>query len=126
VGGDAVSEGYFITTYDYEGRLLVNNTVQDPLPEGVGGPYNLYVLGWWDQYKYYVVSGMVVERPDNPAQIDGMTLFNMPMPAQVRIDGVYYDATDSTMELDITGVGWHEVVVIAFPHKPAFFKVVVP
>jgi hypothetical protein len=116
-----------VTTYDEVGRLIVITSIDDEvrIPRHPDGTEWRYVDGSWDQHKYYVISGIALERPDNPTQLVGTTLFNIPLPAQIRIGETLYDCTDSTVELHFPP-GTYGVTVQTFPHKPASFTVVSP
>ena len=116
-----------ITTYDGVGRLMVVTSIDDEvrLPSNADGTPFRYVDGEWDQHKYYVISGIALERPNNPTTLTGTTLFNIPLPAQIQIGESLYDVHDSTMELDLPP-GTYGITVRSFPHKPASFTVVSP
>jgi hypothetical protein len=72
---------------------------------------------------HYVKDGQVLERPANPAVLDGMTLRNLPVPCVVMINAASHDCTDETVELSFSQPGTYPVVVSAFPALEATFMV---
>ena len=63
-------------------------------------------------------SGTILSRPENPCNLNGSTLTDVPMPCTVQINGVDYevDDEDNTLELDFTNPGVYKVVIKVFPY----------
>jgi hypothetical protein len=123
---------YTYTTYDRDGRLLsVKTTNVYPIDDLMAAPYGLYVEGRWDTRDYYVDVTMTPRaiklRPPNPTLITGTTLYNIPLPAYLRInDSGLIEVTDSTVELNFPLPGTYHIKVLTFPQVDAEFTVVVP
>ena len=111
-----------ITTYDDVGRLLVAKTVEDTTLERPDLPP--YVMGFHDQLDNYVEDGKVKKRPKSRAKCRGTTLFNLPDGTTVIINGsTQFQATDSTVELDLPVPGTYVVQCVCFPYTVAEFKI---
>lgn len=82
-----------------------------------------WVEGAWFGKPYYVSSGEVVPRPENPAVLSIQTLNNVPVPAQVIINGVSYETTESVVELEFTQPGTYVVKVVAWPYLDKEFTI---
>lgn len=82
-----------------------------------------WIEGEWYGQPVYVLNGEVVPRPENPTTISGLTLSNVPVPAQVVIDTTVYETNVSTVELAFDYPGTHTVKVIAWPHLDKEFQV---
>jgi hypothetical protein len=115
-------QGVMFTTHDPAGRLLVAKLASEA-SSATTQPYGLYVDGMHDGSVSYVVAGAVEPRPGNPTTLSGTTLSNIPLPSQIVIDGVVYDATGSTMELVFPLPGTYEVIVVSFPPLNKTFQV---
>lgn len=75
---------------------------------------------------FYVANGSIQPRPENPSQLVGKQLVNVPVPATIRINNTTYPSSEPTVDLSFTYPGTYHVTVEAFPMKPKQFTVVKP
>jgi hypothetical protein len=129
---DYAETGIFsYTVYDRDGRLLARKTTNVyPIDDVMAEPYGLYVDGLWETADYYVDVTMPTRalklRPPNPTLITGTTIYNIPLPAQMRINNSgLIPITDSTVELNFPLPGTYHIKVLTFPQVDAEFTVVV-
>ena len=116
-----------LTTYDLTGRLLVAKSI-DQIMEISLSPTGLYVDGLHDpRYEYVeMVNRTAQPRPPNTTLLTGTTLYNIPLPSQIVIDGTNYgDVTDSTVELKLPLPGAYHIDILSFPPLDAHFTVTV-
>jgi len=72
--------------------------------------------GRWDDTKFYVENGSVVERPHFPITIEGSTITGIPIPTTITIEGVSYEVTEGTLELEFDAPGSYTVSLRSFPY----------
>lgn len=77
---------------------------------------------WFDKGKY-VLNGDVLDRPLNPTTLSGLTLNNVPVPAEVWIDRVRYDTNEPVVEIAFQYPGKHKIRVVSFPYLDAEFDI---
>lgn len=65
---------------------------------------------------YYVAHQQVVARPASPVQLEGTTLSQLPVPAELHIDGVAYALEAPTVTLEFPLPGTYTLRVVAFPY----------
>lgn len=71
----------------------------------------------------YVLGGVAVPRPPNPAVLSGMTLRNCPVGSTIWIGRTNYTVDDPTVELSFQFHGTYLVRVESFPELDASFTV---
>jgi hypothetical protein len=72
---------------------------------------------------HYVLDGQVVERPQNPTQLSGMTLTAVPVGSAITIAGTDYACDDGTADLHFDQPGSYIVTVKCWPMQVATFQV---
>jgi hypothetical protein len=82
-----------------------------------------WVDGEWYGKPFYVLTGEVVPRPENPATVSGQTLENVPVPATVIVNGTSYETNESIVELGFSQPGTYAVKVVAWPYLDKEFQV---
>lgn len=65
---------------------------------------------------HYVQNDQPTPRPTQATTLNGLTLENLPVPAQVTIDGVEYTTDAAEVELDFPLPGTYQIRVSAFPY----------
>lgn len=71
---------------------------------------------------HYVSEGTVAERPACPAQLDGLTLVDLPVPCTIIINGKEYECNDTTAELSFNLPSKYSIMVRAFPYLDGVFE----
>lgn len=74
-----------------------------------------WVEGSWDTHNKYVSNGQVLDRPENPTTLSGLTLSNVPVPSTIKISGQFYEVTESIVELEFNLPGTYKVTVYSWP-----------
>lgn len=76
-------------------------------------------------YEYqYVFDGEIVDRPENPTTLNGLTLYNVPSGSIIRIDGIDYESKDGgDVELQFNQLGLYRVSVMSFPFLEKEFEI---
>ena len=115
--------------YDSKGQLYMQLSLT-PEPKGIvdvrltdNAEANNAGVVWYDGDvdDKYVVDGVVVDRPENPAQLEGDTLKDVPVPSRILIDNILYPCDDDTVELDLEQ-GTKKIVIRAWPHLDKEFN----
>lgn len=112
-----------ISYYDEQGRItgeLSGDAAVIELTKQMTS--EAWVEGEWFGKPVYVLNGEVVDRPECPATLEASTLFNLPVPCVINIDGTKYNCDQDSAELDL-GAGLHKITVIAFPYLDGVFNV---
>jgi hypothetical protein len=104
------------------GRIKYKGSVPEFMLEAQAALGGLYV-GEVDFHTDYIVAGVKTARPVSPVTLAGTTLSNVPVPAKVRVNAMFYDTTDSTVELTLPALGTYSITVIAFPYLDKSFTV---
>jgi delta 1-pyrroline-5-carboxylate dehydrogenase len=111
---------------DASGRIQFLGIVPEGMVEiqtpPVGGSL---VLGTGEIATHRIVDGAIVERPVNPAVLDGMSITGVPAGAIVTIDGTTYpeQVVDGVLELSFSEAGTHAVKLDCWPEQDATFEV---
>ncbi|MFW6855396.1 hypothetical protein ACODYM_29315 [Burkholderia gladioli] len=71
----------------------------------------------------YVSGQAIVDRPANPATLDGMTLKTLPVPCTINVEGVDHACDADHCDLSFSAAGTYSVVVRAWPAVDAVFEV---
>ena len=113
-----------VSFYDQSGRII--STVSgnaESIEMTIESTDYPWIEGDWFGKPVYVVSGLVTDRPENPATLSGLTLLNVPVPSTIQIRNQYYEATESTVELEFNLPGTYTVKVIAWPYLDKEFTI---
>lgn len=114
-----------ITLYDQESGKIQSIVSGDPpsiaaTKENTTSPW---VDGGFHWDNYYVLDGVAVPRPVNPAVLSGPSLLNVPVPAEVIIGASSYQTNESTVTLEFNMPGTYKVKVVSFPYLDAEFEI---
>lgn len=71
----------------------------------------------------YVLNGELVQRPENPATLNGTVIENVPVGAVVSFGDQAVTVDDGTAELEFPFAGTYPVTVTCFPYLPKTFEV---
>ena len=71
----------------------------------------------------YLVNGELVERPKNPATLNGTVIENVPVGAVVSFGEQSFTVDDGTAELEFPFLGTYSVTVTCFPYLTKTFEV---
>lgn len=82
-----------------------------------------WIEGGFDWNTHYILNGVAVERPTNPAVLDNLTLKNVPAPCKILINSVAYDVDEETVELDLPMSAKYKIVIEKFPFLDAEFEI---
>lgn len=81
--------------------------------------------GECDNRSHYVRNSKVIARPEQSTRVQGTTLYNVPTPATIHVEGEPYEVDDSIVELDFDFPGIYEVRIESFPYLDKTVEVVV-
>jgi hypothetical protein len=84
---------------------------------------NPWVDGDYLNKPVYVLNGEVLNRPDNPATVSGLTLENVPVPTTLIINGTSYEINESTVELEFNQPSTYSVVLKSWPYLDKEFVI---
>lgn len=73
-------------------------------------------VGEGNHMTQYVVGGEVVDRPTNPARVEGLAIVDLPVPSTVILSDVEYEVTDGTAEFEFNLPGTYSVTVKSWPY----------
>ena len=82
-----------------------------------------WVDGSFDGKTHYVENGQPIQRPNNPAILDGLTISNLPNPCKIQINSSVYNCDDPEVELDFPLPGKYKIKVMSFPYLDAEFEI---
>ena len=74
-----------ITFYDPQGRLTGGAGLEDDQYERVKDRLEAHIEGSWSGRTHYLANGVLAQRPENPVELDGLTLRRMPVPCTINI-----------------------------------------
>lgn len=80
------------------------------------------IEGFAESEKSYVLNGVLTERPQNPAVLNGNIISGIPVPGDLWIDGVKYKITEDTVEISMPSTT-RPVLLECFPYLPITFEV---
>lgn len=110
------------TFYDNEGRIV----------SSIRGDLSIMDLSQWNEFasidefaedkSSYVLNGVITERPQNPAVLNGNIISGIPVPGSLWIDGVKYEITEDTVEISMSSTT-RPVLLECFPYLPITFEV---
>lgn len=88
--------------------------------------YGEYVVeGESDPHLNRVLAGEIAERPDNPAEVVGNTIINVPVPSIMYLEEEQYTISTPTVELDLPLAGTYRVYLESYPYKDKVVMVVI-
>jgi len=103
---------------DNEGRIIGTMRVDlESLVLNVGLGKNLYP-GKADPAVHYFSAGQIINRPENPARVEGSAVVDIPNPSYVWFRGDRYLCTDEFAEfhIDRDGGVQEQVTIESFPY----------
>ena len=112
--------------YDECGRIVQHGSVPDSMfaIQKTGGRRVLEGTGNWDTH--YVSNDTLVDRPENPASMEGEWLVNLPNPCTIHINEKFYPCEDDHAELTFAYPGRYIVRVESFPYLDKTIEVIKP
>lgn len=112
--------------YDASGRIVQYGSVPDSMfdIQKKGGRLVLEGMGNWDTH--YVHADAIIERPANPANLEGGWLEQLPAPCTIHINDTPYPCADGRAELSFAYPGRYTVRVEAFPYLDKTFEMIKP
>ncbi|MFA5663445.1 hypothetical protein [Castellaniella sp.] len=112
-----------ITFYDGDSGEITGTLDGPPSVLDVNKIGRYWVGGRYEAATHYIDAGVATERPVNPAQLDGLTLTDLPVPSMIHINGVAYECNDTSVELGFDQPGSYAVRVQAWPYLDAEFSI---
>src|SRR3546814_17132990 len=89
----------------YESTCRITGVLQCPEQSAEGNRVGLWIDGEGDIDSQYVQDGAIVNRPANPAQLQGLQMTGIPVPAVLTINGQPYEVADSIVDLEFDQPG---------------------
>lgn len=110
--------------YDDEGRIFSYAFRTDPNDTPVGPERNIvYVTERPDPQLKYVAEGAVVDRPANPATLNGLVLSGVPVPSTLSINGTPYAITEDTVNLTFPNIGTYKLLLVCWPYLDTSWEI---
>lgn len=113
----------FISFYDAHGKIVGSVGVPASMYDQTRTRLDPHVDGDWYEQDVYVANGGVHPRPENPAQLNELSLTHLPTPGTIRIAGASYPYDEPTVELEFEHPGTYTVQVESWPYLDKEFEV---
>jgi hypothetical protein len=115
----------YITVYNDLGAITSIVNLMDDIYDTVLETLPQHILGNYSSEYYYVKEGTPLPKEQPLITYSNSTLYNVPVPAIITIDGTSYNTDDSVVELVIESPGTHTIKVKAFPYLDWFLEVLI-
>jgi hypothetical protein len=76
-----------------------------------------------DDSLFYISEEVVVQRPELSIIVEGITVYNLPNPSTLIVEGSLYEVTDGEAELSFSFPGTYTVRIQSFPYKDKTIEV---
>lgn len=113
--------------FDASGRILRYGDCPDDYiaSQALDGETSIAYDGDVSDISHYWNGDAVVERPANPAVLEGMSIKQIPLGSVIVIDGISYHVDDGVADLSFAMPGTYTVNVFSFPCRDTSFEVIV-